>query len=99
MHVEQPEMLTPDNAPGERWERGWYEFAGGLRFYDGNSWTDHYAPPARNPKPIDYGKITLSVAGGMILGWFLIWLGAQVAPDEIYWPVKFVVEELPEGFR
>lgn len=96
--MEQPEMLTPDNAPHEQWEQGWYEYAGGLRFYNGSGWTDHYAPPARNPAPIDYGKITLSVAGGMFLGWLLIWLGAQVAPDEIYWPVKFVVEELPEGF-
>jgi hypothetical protein len=97
--MEEPEMLTPENAPEESWERGWYEFAGGLRYYDGRAWTDHYAPPARNPAPIDYGKIALAVAGGMVLGWFLIWLGAQADSDHIYWPVKFVVEELPEGFR
>lgn len=93
-------MLPPGNTPGQRWEPGWYEYAGGLRFYDGNGWTDHYAPPARHagPMEIDYGKIALAVAGGVVLGWFLIWLGAQVAPNEVYWPVKFVVEELPEAF-
>ena len=29
----------------------------------------------------------------MVLGWALIWAGAQAAPDAFYWPVKFVVEQ------
>jgi hypothetical protein len=35
----------------------------------------------------------------MVVGWFLIWLAAQAAPDTFYWPVKFVVNELPAGLR
>ena len=29
----------------------------------------------------------------MILGWAVILIGAQLAPDAVYWPVKFVVEQ------
>ena len=97
--MEEPEMLTPDNAPHEQWERGWYEYAGGLRFHDGTGWTDHYAAPARNPAPINYWKIAEAVAAGILVAWFLIWLGAQASPEHIYFPVKFVVKELPEAFR
>lgn len=98
--MEEPEMLTPDNAPGEEWERGWYEYAGGLRYYDGNGWTDHYAPPTRQQPSaqINYMAITCAVAIGMVLGWLFIWILAQIDPDTFYWPVKFVVEDLPEGF-
>ena len=97
--MEEPEMLTPDNAPHERWERGWYEYAGGLRYYDGNGWTEHYAPPTRQrPAQINYVAIAGAVAIGMVLGWLFIWILAQIDPDTFYWPVKFVVEDLPEGF-
>jgi hypothetical protein len=45
------------------------------------------------------GKIAEAVAIGIVVGWFIIWLGAELVPDHIYWPVKFVVKELPEGLR
>jgi hypothetical protein len=93
------EEITPDTHPHEQWERGWYQYAGGLRLWD-NGWTEQYAPPTRSdPSEINYRKIAQAVAGGMLIGWFLIWLLAQAAPDTIYWPVKFVVEELPAGLR
>lgn len=98
--ADEPEMITPESHPQEEWQRGWYDYAGGLRFWDGG-WTDLYAPPTRQqlPDPINYWKIAEAVAGGIVMGWFLIWLGAQVLPDYVYWPVKFVVEELPAGLR
>jgi hypothetical protein len=93
------EEITPDSHPDQEWERGWYDYAGGLRFWD-NGWTEHYAPPAgRQRTEINYWKITKAVAGGLLIGWFLVWLLAQAAPDTFYWPVKFVVEELPAGFE
>ena len=94
------EKITPETHPDEEWGRGWYEYAGGLRFWDGG-WTEHYAPPTRikPSEEINYWLITLAVAGGLVLGWFVIWLGAQIDPDHIYWPVKFVVEELPPGLE
>ena len=100
MSAEQPELITPETHPDEPWERGWYEYAGGLRFWD-SGWTNHYAPPARTPEPgrINYFNIVFAVAVGMIIGWLAIWLLAQIAPDTFYWPVKFVVDELPSGLR
>lgn len=96
MSQEQPELITPETNPDEQWERGWYEYAGGLRFWDGG-WTDQYAPPTRmpEPKPINYFNIAFAVAAGMVIGWLAIWLLAQIAPETFYWPVRFVVEELP----
>jgi hypothetical protein len=96
---ESLEEITPETHPEEEWERGWYPYAGGLRFWD-DGWTSHYAPPTVHPpQPINYWKVMEAVAGGLVLGWFLIWLGAQVAPDVVYWPVKFVVEEVPASLR
>jgi hypothetical protein len=39
------------------------------------------------------------VTVGGVLVWFLVWLGAQISPDHIYFPVKFVVNELPPSLR
>lgn len=38
---------------------------------------------------------------GVLLALGVVWLGAQSAPDDIYFPVKFVVEssELPPAFQ
>jgi hypothetical protein len=97
--VDQPEEITPETHPDEDWDRGWYSYAGGLRFWD-NGWTQHYAPPTVHPpQPINYWKIAEAVAGGILVAWFIIWLGAQLSPDHVYLPVKFVVKELPEAFR
>lgn len=98
MSVDQSELITPETHPDDQWDRGWYEYAGGLRFWDGG-WTDHYAPPTRMspPEQINYFAIVLAVAVGMVIGWLVIWILAQIAPDTFYWPVKFVVEELPSG--
>lgn len=100
MAAEEAELITPETHPDEGWERGWYEYAGGLRFWDGG-WTDHYAPPIRMTPPdrINYFNIVLAVAVGMVVGWLAIWILAQIAPDTFYWPVKFVVDELPNGLR
>ena len=36
---------------------------------------------------------------GVVIGWLIIWAGAQADPETLYWPVKFVVEDLPSGLR
>lgn len=84
----------PDNP-----EPGWYDYAGGLRLWNGERWTDQYAPPPPPPaERINYRSIAGAAAIGMVIGWFVIWALAQAWPETFYWPVKFVVEELPEGF-
>jgi hypothetical protein len=71
-----------------------------LRFWDGSEWTDDMAPA---PPKGERGLSTLAqvgvVAVGVVIGWFIIWVGAQAAPDTFYWPVKFVVEDLPSVLR
>ena len=39
--------------------------------------------------------IAVAVFKGVIAALFVVWLGAQLAPDSVYLSVKFVVEELP----
>jgi len=78
---------------------GWYEYAGGLRFYDGDKWTDHIAPPRQKVVEVNYWRIAAAVTFGMVLAWAIIWGGAQLSPEHIYWPVKFVVKELPVALR
>ena len=40
-----------------------------------------------------YSIVALRVSLGLvILGFGALWLGAQIAPDDIYLPVKFVVD-------
>jgi hypothetical protein len=87
---------SPDAVQTE-YPAGWYDFNGGKRYWDGGAWTHHFAyvPPPVAPERISYIGIALAVAIGMVAGWFVIWLGAQEAPDTFYWPVKFVVEDLP----
>ena len=75
---------------------GWYEDSGGLRFWDGSRWTDNFAPPPPVDRvPLTPNHIASAVFKGVLAALFVVWLGAQIAPDEIYLPVKFVVEELP----
>lgn len=78
-------------------EAGWYRVNGTLRYYDGEKWTEHIAPPY--PASISGPSIALSVMVGVFLALFLVWLGSQVSPEHIYLPVKFVVKELPRAFR
>lgn len=91
---------APEAEPAQEsggYEPGWYDYHGGLRFHDGSNWTAQVAPPT--PDIPSLPAIALAVAGGMCIGWFLVWLAAQAAPNDIYWPVKFVVEEIPQGLR
>jgi hypothetical protein len=89
--------LAPEDEPAEL-EAGWYTYgANGLRFYDGGDWTPHFAPaPA---KTLNLSEMILAVAGGVLIAWFVIWLGAQIDPDHVYVPVKFVVDELPNALQ
>lgn len=94
VHEEGDDNISPENEPG------WYTYWGGIRFYDGTDWLGDPLPPVQK---IDYRFLTLAVMFGVMLGgvlaWFLVWVGAQAAPDTFYWPVKFVVKELPEAIR
>jgi hypothetical protein len=68
------------------------------RFWDGEDWTDTvvYDPPAEAQRePLSFVQLVFGTTLGFLLGWALVYLGAQAEPDNIYWPVKFVVEDLP----
>jgi uncharacterized protein DUF2510 len=81
------DALTQDAAAG------WYEEDQGLRYWDGTSWTAQRAP--RPLKPLTQREIASAVMLGVLGALFIVWLGAQLAPDTFYLPVKFVVKELP----
>lgn len=79
---------------------GWYESGRSLRYWDGESWTDQRAPlPTNLPEPLTRREIAGAVTLGVLGAWFVVLLLAQISPDNFYLPVKFVVEELPGGFR
>jgi hypothetical protein len=68
---------------------GWYAYAGGQRFWDGEGWTNNIVPP----RSFSYLGIAAAVAGGVIGGWLLIWLFAQLEPSVFFWPIKTVAQE------
>ncbi len=74
---------------------GWYDDGDGigLRFWDGGKWTEQRAP--KTVEPLSQRAIASSVMVGVLAALFVIWLFAQIAPDTVYLPVKFVVKELP----
>jgi Protein of unknown function (DUF2510) len=76
---------------------GWHQVDGTLRYHDGSDWTGHVAPPY--PASLSTGGIAGAVMIGVLAALFLVWLGSQISPEHIYLPVKFVVKELPAGFR
>lgn len=71
---------------------GWYLTEGTLRYFDGEEWTQHFAPPST----LTTNRIAGAVFLGVFAALFLVWLGAQIDSDHIYFPVKFVVEEVPD---
>lgn len=83
-----------ETAPDWRPRPGWHLIEGTLRYFDGENWTQHFAPPY--PSSLTTGNIAGAVFLGVFAALFLVWLGAQAAPDDIFFPVKFVVEELPD---
>jgi hypothetical protein len=83
----RPPAEQPSRSPG------WYETEGTLRYFDGKDWTGHVAPPY--PTSLTTWGIAGAVCLGVFAALFLVWLGAQISPEHIYLPVKFVVKELP----
>jgi hypothetical protein len=79
----------------ESFEAGWYDYDGGKRYYDGQAFTEHFAYVPEPQKQLGFGEVLAAVVFGMLIAWGLIYLGSQLSPDHIYWPVKFVVKELP----
>jgi Protein of unknown function (DUF2510) len=75
-----------------QYQAGWHSFAGGLRFHDGTDWTDHLAPPPPKRQPLNRLEVALAVAVGVLLALAIVWGLAQIAPEQVYIPVKFVVE-------
>jgi hypothetical protein len=94
---EQPK--TQRYWDGEKWGKqwvdpqtpGWHLTEGTLRYFDGSAWTGHVAPPST----LTTWSIAGAVCVGILAAFFIIWLGAQISPENIYLPVKFVVKELP----
>lgn len=92
------EKPAPPTEPASGHAPGWYPYFNGVRFFDGQEWTDQiaYSPP----KPVvGPWEIAAAAFAGVLLALFVVWLGAQLAPDHIYLPVKFVVDDLPEALR
>lgn len=83
---EQPDPAA--NPP-----EGWYAYAGGLRFWDGNDWSDHFAPPRRS-----LIAIAGATACGLVTGWIIIWLLAQIEPAGFFWPTKTIIDDQSESF-
>lgn len=83
------------NAWGRSWTDpsapGWHEKNGTLRYFDGSRWTEHLTPVPT----LTASRIAGAVFLGVLAAFFVVWLGAQIAPEHIYLPVKFVVKELP----
>jgi len=86
---------------GDKWGRrwgdpqgpGWVLHEGTLRYFDGSKWTDLTAPPY--PAVLTTWGIAGAAFLGVLAALFVVWLGAQISPEHIYLPVKFVVKELP----
>jgi hypothetical protein len=82
-------MADQGSAPG------WYDHHGGKRFHDGEKWTEHYAytGPLQARRGFELFVIVLTATFlGMLLALSVVWVGAQLLPDDIYLPVKVVVE-------
>ncbi len=77
---------------------GWYENGGGLRYWDGERWTDNRAPAPPSATALTPRQIAGAVFVGIIAAWIVILLAAQASPDTFYLPVKFVVKELPSAY-
>ncbi len=85
--------MEGDAEPTQSTPAGWYEDGPGLRFWNGDAWTEQRAP--KPVEPMTQRALASAVLVGVLAAWFVIWLLAQLAPDTFYVPVKFVVEELP----
>jgi hypothetical protein len=83
------EQPNPAASPPE----GWYDYAGGLRFWDGKDWSDHFAPPRRS-----LVAVAGATAVGLIVGWLIIWALAQLEPAVFFWPTKTVVDDQGGSF-
>jgi len=86
-------MESSEQAPP-----GWYHQRGGLEYFDGNEWTgDRFPDPKllqdRSAGGSSFASRMVATWAGVVLAWATVWVGAQADPDNIYWPVKFVVEE------
>ena len=70
---------------------GWYpapDMHQTLRFWDGDEWTDDMAPAPPQATGPDAVTRVVIIAVGLVVGWLLIWLGAQAAPDTFYFPIR-----------
>lgn len=68
----------------------WHRKDGTLRYFDGSIWTEHIAPLPS----LTTSGIAGAVLVGVLAALFVVWLGAQLVPEHVYLPVKFVVTEL-----
>ena len=55
-------------------------------------------PPAPKP-PMTFGSTVLAVCVGGLLAYIVILLAANASPDDFYFPIKVVVDDLPNSFR
>jgi Protein of unknown function (DUF2510) len=93
-----PGISTPTSDEPQRpaTPAGWYEYPAGTgqRYWDGTQWTQFFHPPApQSRRGLGFGSVVVAVWAGFLLGWGTIWLGAQAASDDIYWPIKTVISD------
>lgn len=85
-----------NDAPSPDTPAGWYEDVGSLRYWDGGQWTEQRAPvPPKVAEPLTQRAIASAVLVGVLAALFVVWIGAQISPEHVYLPVKFVVKEVP----
>lgn len=89
------EDQTTQSEP-EQAEAGWYPYYGGQRFWDGEAWTEHLAPPPpRHQGPDTFGQFlvtTIAVALGGLLAYIIILVLANQDPNTFFFPIKVLVD-------
>lgn len=71
---------------------GWYALdGGGTGYWDGGRWVS--AVPPREQPQLGVIDIIGGVCIGVLLAWVLIWAAARWVSDDIFFPVKVVVDQ------
>lgn len=70
---------------------GWYPLdGGGQGYWDGTRWVSAVPAPSKQLAMVD---IVGAVMVGVLLAWLVIYVGARFVSDDIFFPVKVVVDQ------
>lgn len=72
---------------------GWYPLdGGGQGYWDGERWVSAVPEPTRIQQ-LTMVDVVAAVMIGMLLAWGIIYAGARFVSDDIFFPVKVVVDQ------